>query len=290
MIKLLTLLLTIIIVISNVSASTATIKATVDGATGGALIVHNSHSTESSGADLGFISGNENYQQNTAGTHIVTLGNSQYSEVTKINNQYRNTYDISNELLYSGQAALGNQYSMTDNKAYIPELECNAGNMPYGASVGPNGTLITDSQNPSYQSTTVQYSGTTAGGGRYKTGGVVDDANLTTSMRAEGNLGGVSVNYFDTVEAGFNSSSNEMNFRKQDYGHYSAYDYNGSGYYLPFDFEHKDYSNVFETEPVNESLVVNDKVGALNSDIVFSEAVDSVGNESVVNESLTTDQ
>lgn len=254
--KLLTLLLCLFVVCA-VNASQSTITTNIDGMTGGALIIKNSHETESSGNSLGFITGNENWQQNTAGSHIVTLGDAQYTETTKINNQYRNTYDIKNELLYNGQAALGNQYTMTDNKEYIPELECTAGDIPSGAEVGPNGTLITTGQNPSYQSVSVEYSGTTAGGGRYKTGGVVDDANLTTSMRAEGAFGGVSANYIDISEAGFNSSSNEMNFEKKDYGHYSAMSFNGSGYYLPFDLEHKDYSDPFETvvnTSVNESV------------------------------------
>lgn len=245
--KLLTLLFCLFLIIS-VNASHSTLTTNISGSTGGALIAHSSHDTESSGASLGFITGNENWQQNTAGSHIVTLGDAQYRETTKINNQYRNTYDINNELLYNGGAAVGNQYTMTDVKSYIPDIECTAGSIPTADSyIGPNGTQISDGQNPSHQTVVVEYSGTMAGGGRYKTGGIVDDVNLTTMMRAEGSYGGVSANYYDIVEAGFNSSGADVNFRKEDWGHYSAYSVNESGYYLPFDLEHKDYSNPFET-------------------------------------------
>lgn len=249
--KLLTLLFCLFLICA-VNASQSTITTNIDGMTGGALIAHASHETESSGNSLGFITGNENWQQNTAGSHVVALGDSQYSESAKINNKYRNTYDIKNELIYNGGAAIGNQYTVTDNKAYIPDLECTAGSVPNADSyVGPNGTQIVNGQNPSHQSVSVRYSGTTAGGGRYKTGSVVDDANLTTSIRAEGAYGGVSVDYSDIVEAGFNNSAPEVNFRKIDYGHYSAYSHNGSGYYLPFDLVHKDYSNPFETSSIS---------------------------------------
>lgn len=253
--KLLTLLFCLFLIIA-VDASQSTLTTVIDGAKGGALIAHSSHETESSGASLGFITGNENWQQNTAGSHVVTLGDAQYTESTKINNQYRNTYDINNELLYNGQAAVGNQYTVTDNKAYIPDLECTAGSVPNADSyVGPNGTQIVNGQNPSHQSVGVQYSGTMAGGGRYKTGGAVDDTNLTTMVRSEGAYGGVSADYYDVVEAGFNNSAPDINFRKSDYGHYAARDYNNSGYYLPFDLVHKDYSTITFGNETNKTVV-----------------------------------
>ena len=242
-------LITFAIIVCPVNASISNMTVNIWG-TAGSFITHSDHEVTSAGNDIGFITGNENYQYQSAGTHIVTLGGTKYAEKVVTDQRLKNTYDGKNELIYESGAAIDNTYVMIDNKAYIPEAICDAGEVPNPTGETTiNGTAI-DGQMPSYQSVEVHYEGTTADGGRYKSGGVINDANITTSMRAEGNSGGISANYMTTAQAGFNKETNELNFEKKDYSHTTWSGSSESGYDASFDLDWKDYSTPFETIPM----------------------------------------
>jgi len=273
------LFLIALLIVAPVSAIEGSQLNVTIGGGGGAFITHGDHYSEASGASLGFITGNENYQYQAAGTHIVTLGGTSYAETDKYDNRIKNTVNVKNELIYDSQAVVDNTYALVDNRAYIPDMECTAGNLPTaGSNVGPNGTLIVEGQTPSYQSVEVHYDGAMAGGGKYRTNGVIDDSNLTSSMRAVsyGDAGSVTANYAVTAEAGYNSSNNDVNFRKQDYGHTTWIARDNMTYEAEFDLEYKDYSKALQAseETSNSSIVVG------NETIAF-------GNETVTNATVT---
>lgn len=208
-------------------------------------MVHSDHFGEASGNDLGFITGGENYNSYAAGTHIVSQGWTTYTEKTKSNSTVVNTYDGKNELSTSGTAVVGNTYAMEDNKVNIPDVVCDAGAGASTATVTAEG-MVVEGQYPSHQGAEVQYSGVIANGGRYKTGGVINDANLTTSMRAEANAGGVGEWHSTFSEAGFDKSKPTKNYEQYEYGHTGWYDMNQTGYEAAFDMEYKDHSTPFE--------------------------------------------
>ena len=265
MYKLLTILFIIIIAtfaIDHAVATDSTIKATVGGY-GGAISEHSDSTKRISGSSLGFITGGANYYEENIGNQMVALGDASYSESMTSNDRIKPTTDVSRELIYTSQAATDTNYALTVNKAAIPDAECNGGQST-PAIMDSEGNVI-EGQKPSYQSVNVALGGLGADGGRYKDSGVINDANLTVSSRAEGNTGMFIANTFITAEAGFNSSSNDMNYDHSINSHSVRASFNKTGYYLPYDLEYTDHSEPLETiknvtrletvEPTNETVI-----------------------------------
>ena len=117
-------------------AATTIIK--VEGTTG-ATIANTCYNVETSGGSLGFITGGENYNTQSAGSHIVTLGDSSYTDTTVANNRVKNTYTRQNNLTFEDGAVASNTYSMTDNKVNIPDEECDGAGNATGAALAANG-------------------------------------------------------------------------------------------------------------------------------------------------------
>ncbi len=228
-----------------VNASPSTVSLKVES-TRGSVISHTDFQSEASGTDLGFITGGENYNSITSGTHVVTLGNSQYTDYNTADSRIRNTFIRENSLTYENAAIGSTTYTMTDNKANIPDEECDAAGTYSGQNIGTNGTII-EGQYPSHQTTETRFDVAGSYGGEYKTSGTIDDVNLTASMRVQGNAGGASSYYDYHVEAGFNKDSPTMNFEKSGYGHYSTYDSNLSGYKQAFEYDYTSHDQPFET-------------------------------------------
>lgn len=214
--------------------------------TRGATISHTDFQSEASGADLGFITGGENYNSISSGSHVVTLGSSTYKDKTVADSRIKNTYTRKNELTFEDAAVGSTTYSMTDNKANIPDEECDAAGTYNGQNIGTNGTII-EGQYPSHQTATAMFDIAGSYGGEYSTSGTLNDVNLTASMRAQGNAGGATSYYGYHVEAGFNKDSPTMNFEKSGYGHYSTYDNNLSGYKQAFEYDYTSHDQPFET-------------------------------------------
>jgi len=226
------------------------------GGSAGAFITNSDRSSTVSSGSVGFMTGGENWNEQTAGTRIVTLGLTKYQEKTVTNNKIENSLISNTEIEYDNGAAIDQTFTMTDNKANIPDIMCDAGQNQPTTSMGANGSTIIEGQTPAYQSTEAHYSSIGAQAGRYKTGAVIDDANMSTAMRAQSNGGGTTATVTTKVMTGFNKSSDVMNFEKDERSHTAWFDYGESGFDASIDTDWTDHSKSFMTKS-NSSVVAN---------------------------------
>ena len=266
------LLFIVALIIVPVAATDSDIKITASGAAG-AITDHLVSTTTASSGSAGFLTGGDNWNENNAATRVVTLGYSKYSTNLKANNKIDNALESSTNLNYDGQALAESSYHMEDNKVNIPDALCSGGQSTPDI-VAANGTLI-PGQNPSHQQVDVSHIAIgSSTGGVYKSAGVIDDVNTSTSMRAESDTGAAYAYVDMTSEAGFNRSSNQMNFQQETSGHlkwtdmYNTTGYTGdTGYSAGLDIQYTDHSVPFQALQ-NSTRLQNDptKVAAANNE------------------------
>jgi hypothetical protein len=235
-------LFTILIVISLVSICFAE---TLDDSTitvtgrGSSVIGHQSTSVIVKTND-----GNFNADSNRRS--ILSVGNTRFETSDNTNNQYHNTLDSSDQVVTEGAALVTDKYVMEDNKDIEDKF----------AYLDSNAT-------PSYQYVEAEFIQVDVDGARYKSAGVVDDANITTSMVAEGNHGSITQKYSANSKAGFSVSDNKVNFEKSVDGSLTVFG-NDTGYEDTFDWTWKDTSNPFEVinnTTSNEGPIINVSAG-----------------------------
>ena len=251
-----------LIIISNPAlASDSQVKMSFN-AVGGAVTDHTVDTWTATSGNAGFLTGGDNWNEGNAASRVVTLGYSKYNIDTKTNNRIKNTYSGDTSLTVDGAAVAENSYHMEDNKVNIPDELCTGGQTTPDI-IASNGTVI-EGQTPSHQSYDMRHTMLVGDGGEYESTGVVNDVNTSTSLRAEGNTGGVYAYYDISSEAGFNKSSTAMNFDKEKYGHKKAVDLNQSGFSAALDSEYTDHSKPFETVTNLSRLAVSGEVDIVN--------------------------
>jgi len=159
---------------------------------------------------------------------MIMLGPSYTKTNQSSNSKYHNTMDSSDYVEYDEVALVSDRYSMEDQKA---------------VGIGYTANLE-DNQTPSYQAVSDEFVQMGSGGGRYKSASIIDDANITTSMRSEGTTGFVSEKHSALSGAGFSPDSNDMiNFEKSEYGKRIWGSKNGTGWTdVAFDRKWTDHS------------------------------------------------
>lgn len=235
----------------------------------GGIIANSDRYWETSSTDLGFITGGTNYNSGTAISHTVTgPGYSTYTEHTKTENRNRNVLDSSTAIDYAGNGISWNMYHVEDYKANVSDIDCTAGVIAtvVDAIVDPTDptSSLVEGSTPSHQRATAAYAafGQRA---RYEVDAVIDDTDMTTSARAEGGVGGFTAFLTSNVEAGFNKTSAELNFRKGERMIFSAFgDNDTEGFGAAIDWEWTDHSTPFEQ---GMNYTVNSTVPVLNETV-----------------------
>jgi len=226
--KLIIVLLFLIFVTLPVFATESSSNIQVSG-DAGTVMISMMRNVEVASEGIGATSGNINTE--TSNRKILTLGYSEVDINDTSNNRYHNTLDSSDSVSYDDQALISDSYSMGDIKD----------------STGKYSYLNTlDESTSSRQHVAVDYTQMGSGGGRYKSAAVIDDANMTTSMRAEGNHGGSFTIYESKSEAGLAAGSDTVNFVKEERGEIDFMDKNGTGFGAQIDWTWRDHSVPFE--------------------------------------------
>jgi hypothetical protein len=210
----------------------------------GAVIIHSDMKSDVWAGNDGFITNGENWNSESYGRQVVTLGDTEYYSLTKNRNDIKNTFDSKQIIDYKDAAVIGSSASMSDNRVNIPDVQCSGG-VASADILSSNGTVIVG-QNPSQQSVTLENSDIGFGGGTYKDGVVIDDTNITMSVRAESEHGGLISDITTDSEYGFNKSSSMKNFDQETDTHLGFYDINESGYSGGYDFEWTGHENPFK--------------------------------------------
>jgi len=232
------LMFVMMLIASVMSTPMATSSIEVQGA--GGIGIHTSTRTSEVTADG--IGSHGTYQIQSASRKVLTVGMASIKAKEVSNQQYKNTLDSSVEGEFRDAALVSDRYVLEDNKNVD-------GSASWYAALNENAT-------PSYQYVETEALQMGSGGGAYKSAGVMNEANLTSSISAEGNAGGITYKTYATTEAGFTPGSNDIDFRKTERTYDGQFDKNGTGYELGIDYIWKDSSNPFE--------VVNNTTSSLN--------------------------
>ena len=183
----------------------------------------------SSGVSEVEVSVGGTYNSISSSRKMLTLGNTKFTTNQNSTSKYHNTLDSSDEVEFADLAIITDSYGMEDAKD----------------STGKYSYLADDSTS-SEQKVNAEFIQMGSNGGRYKSAGVVDDANITTSMRAEGNAGSVTAKYASTTASSLIAGSTTPNYQKNEYGSVTWLNKNDTGYDAAFDWVWKDFSVPFE--------------------------------------------
>jgi len=217
----------------------------------GGIIANSDRSWEASNMDLGFYTGGVSYNSGTASSHTLTgPGSTFYSENTITDNTVSNRFDTSKYLVYEGNGESWDNYHMTDIKQNISAFDCTTGVIVAGsnniedAGTEQDDSIIVAGQEPSHQEVNVR-SEIAGDSTHYEVDVVSDDADLTTSVRAEGNGSFVS-SIRTKAEAGFDVDSAMLNFVKNEHIILGSFSNKTGKYGGSIDFKWKDHSTPFE--------------------------------------------
>jgi len=227
--KAIVFLLIVLMLFSGVSAT----KSTSDISTGGNGGVIMSNQAISSSVAVNLDSPG-NFNNQAYDRTFIALGYSTLDAKSVTNDSLYHTLIAGQDVEFSDAALVSDTYSMEDNKDIKSAF-----------------AYMGDDPTPSYQHANAEFVQIGSGGGRYSAEGVIADADMTTSMRAEGNVGGVSEKHYAVARAGFDPSSNTMNYEKIEKGRSFYGDKNGTGYQGYLDWIWKDHSVPFEI--INET-------------------------------------
>jgi len=183
----------------------------------------------SSGVSEVEVSVGGTYNSISSSRRMLTLGNTQFSTNQNSSSKYHNTLDSSDEVEFADAAIISDSYAMADAKNP-------AGKYAY----------LADDPTSSEQKVNVEFVQMGSNGGKYKSAGVVDNTDITTSMRAEGNAGSVTTKYASTTTSSLIAGSKTPNYQKREYGSVTRLNKNDTGYDAAFDWVWEDFSVPFE--------------------------------------------
>jgi hypothetical protein len=262
------LVLFLVLLLIPVIAASAISEVSVTLQGNGGVIANSDRTWEASSTSLGFVTGGSNYNAGTASSHTLTgPGTSYYEENTKVDHTYDNLIDSNKYLEYDGNGLSWDMYHMTDIRANISPMDCATGviasaeieNIAEDDETGATAEMIVAGQNPSHQEVTVS-SSVSGQASRYEVDVVIDDVNLTSSVRAEG-VG----NFIETIRtkamAGFSSETTDLNFQKRERMTFAGFSNKTDPYYgAAVDFRWRDHSNPFDA--ARTTVTVNETVNA----------------------------
>lgn len=227
-----------VMLITPALATLSTSQLDVEGTSG--IGIHTSTKSSTVSANSGV------FNSQSSSRKVLTVGVSSFKALETSNQQYKNTFDSSMSGEFSDAALVYDKYSMEDSK--------DVGVTWYSE--------LTDNATPSYQYVEGEGLQMGSNGGAYKSAGVLNEANLTTSFLTEGNAGGSTYKTYSTTTAGFTPGSADINFEKTERTYDGQFDKNGTGYELGVNFIWKDHSVPFEvvnntTPLINSTVEVN---------------------------------
>ncbi|MFA5760396.1 MAG: hypothetical protein WC877_01385 [Dehalococcoidales bacterium] len=253
-------------------ASKSTSTTDIDGAYGSSILMSSKSSSEITSNGLGASSGSYNIQTNAR--RVMALNGLAILSAKDVSNQqFYNMLDTSTNVESSAASLVDVKTSM-ENYKDINSLYAN----------------LDDAGTPSYQFAESEFIQNGVNGAKHESVSVVDDANITSSMRAEGNAGSATAIKRGTVLAGLDAGEDTMHYGYSEYVSASVYGSNGTKYNLPVDFTWEDYSVPMEiiNNTSEENATMNETVDISN--VTFGKEEVGMEESNVTNESDESDE
>lgn len=206
------------------------------------------------------VTSGKSFNSNVGKTSMMSIGYSTLDVNKSLYAQNFNAVDSSMTAEFSKTAVISDSYGMEQQIGGITD--------PTLASIS--------NVEPSYQYATA--GGTQIGfsGGRYESGAIINNANITVSARVEGNGGSIVFDKYAQAKNSFSADgSSGDNYAKEERTRfYAAGDGVNHSYSGDLDFEWKDHSNVIKA--TNESIAI---VGNITNESI--DVNETVSNETV---------
>jgi len=193
------------------------------GGTAGSIIHMSGYDT--------FLKAEDNYNSEYGKTHLITIGSANFDANTTSVSKYHNTMDSSISATFNNAALASTEYLMEDQRG--------AGGK-YTTGVNRN-----ESISQTYQAVNNKFTQMGAGGD-FRAATIVDDTNVTSSLRGEGAYGSVSESHDTLVQQKFGADSTETNFQKHEFGRTIWTDKNESGFQGYFDQVYTDHRGAIQ--------------------------------------------
>jgi len=261
------ILLVLVALTGTTIASKSTSTTDIDGAYGSSILMSSKSSSEITSNGLGASSGSYNIQTNSR--RVMALNGLAILSAKDVSNQqFYNMLDTSTNV-ESSSASLVDVKTSMENYKDINSMYAN----------------LDDAGTPSYQFAESEFIQSGVNGAKHESASVVDDANITSSMRAEGNTGSATAIKRGTVMAGLDAGEDTMHYGYSEYVSASVYGSNGTKYNLPVDFTWEDYGVPMEiiNNTSEENATVNETVDISN--VTFGEEEVGIEESNVTNES-----
>lgn len=215
----------------------------------GGVIANTERSWSESDTHLGFLTGGQQYNEGTTDMVFLTgPGQSRLDFKESTNHSLDNVLDSSVIASSEGGFAYGHGVYMGDQQPYVPDLECDAGNMAFSVASQSSDPSVTQTfvkgTNPSHQEVLIEKYG--VGQGMYVESDIIaENANVTSSTRGEVYLGNLMEDIRTHAEAGFDKTSNDLNYVKDERYHLGVFGNESGTGQMAIDFKWRDHSHPY---------------------------------------------